>query len=257
MDKIRTFFATHFCGNMCSTECFEQMVSHLSYDETEICKIEVATRGQYLNKTWYDARTGLLTASNFRLFCHCTDGSKTAADALQGSKLNEQFLPAPVKYGRDNEEKARQLFLKSHRYHHRACSLLVPGFNISSAIPFLGCSADGVITCKQCGKFLIEVKCMWSKRKFHPRVGAVMSGICDKDKDGQLVLKANHKYYYQIQGQVAITGVLKAFLVLFINKAIESGPVECNADFWESCTERLSSVYRDVLCTERKFNCKC
>lgn len=245
MDKIKNFFSNHACVivEQCSEQCRKDLISDLSYTETELCNIELATRGQASNKVWHAARFGLLTASNFKLICHSTNGSKTAASLLEGSSLNDSCLPAPVAYGRKNEENARQLFMKSHRYHHRACSLLVPGLTICQTSQFLGCSADAIVTCKTCGKFIVEIKCLWSQKNFHPTVGAVLTGVCCKNANDELVLKPDHKYYYQIQGQMAITGVTKAFLVLFTNKGIASVPVAYDAQFWESCLERLTLFY--------------
>jgi hypothetical protein len=80
---------------------------------------------------------------------------------LTPSTLDEDKLPAAIQFGRNYENKARLMFIKSHRYHHRKCSYFVPGLMVSKSNVFLGASPDGVVKCSICGEFLVEIKCFW------------------------------------------------------------------------------------------------
>jgi hypothetical protein len=51
---------------------------------------------------------------------------------------------------------SRVMFIKSHRYHHRKCSYLVPGLMVSKSNVFLGASLDGVVKCSICGEFYLH-----------------------------------------------------------------------------------------------------
>ena len=77
---------------------------------------------------------------------------------LTPSTLDEDKLPAAIQFGRNYENKARVMFIKSHRYHHRKCSYLVPGLMVSKSNAFLGASPDEVVKCSICGEFLVEIK---------------------------------------------------------------------------------------------------
>ena len=246
-NKIQHFFAEHICDSSCTRACSDLLVYQLHYTDEEMTEIEVATRGQASNTNWHKARVGLLTASNFHRVCHCNDGMQTAGKLLEDSKLHDDCLPASVAYGRQHEETARQMFLKSHRYHHRSSTITVPGLTLNSNYPYLGCSADGILNCKSCGRFIVEVKCMFANRNFHPKVAAVMQGICKKNDSGELELLYGHKYFYQIQGQMALTSIHKAFLVLYTNKGIASVPVLFDEDFWESCSSQLCDFYHSYM----------
>lgn len=247
LQKIDGFFGSHVCDGPCSRQCSEALVSYLRYEDRGLKELEVATRGQAANTFWHQARVGLLTASNFRLFCHCRDGAHTATSLLQKQDFNPNVLPPPIAYGRKHEETARQMFIKGHKYRHRNCSVTVPGLIVSSSCPFLGCSPDGLVTCKFCGDFLIEIKCLWSYRNFHPKTAAVMSGICDKTSDGELAMNFNHKHYYQIQGQMAVTGIHKSFLVIFTNKGVASVTVPFDVTFWDSRCSELTAFYHEHM----------
>lgn len=221
------------------------MYYHLPYTSEQCTEIEEVTRGQSKNKNWHVIRKGILTASTFHQICCSTNGVKTAQSLIKPG-LDEACLPLAVSFGRMYESKARNMFIKGHRFRHRHCSVDVPGLVIyqDSSYPGIACSPDGVVTCKICGQFLIEVKCSFKYKCFHPKNALKLSGIC-VDKDGDLVLKTSHKYYYQMQGQMALTGITKSFLVLYTHKGIASVSVEFDETFWASVRSKLVSFYRD------------
>jgi len=106
----------------------------------------------------------------------------------------------------------------------------------------LGCSPDGIIDCRICGRFLLEVKCSFKFKGFHPRTALKMSSIC-VNEDGTLILKTSHPYYYQIQGQMAVTGIGKCVLVFYTHKGIHCVDIDFNDDFWKQCRAKLMSFY--------------
>lgn len=160
--------------------------------------------------------------------------------------LDDACLPLAMSFGRMYESKARNMFMKGHRFRHRQCSVDVPGLVIyqDSSYPGLACSPDGIVSCKICGQFLIEIKCSFKYKCFHPKNALKPSGIC-VDTDGDLVLNKSHKYYYQVQGQMTLTGIPKSLLVLYTRKGIATVNVEFDRDFWACVRNKLGSFYRD------------
>jgi hypothetical protein len=76
----------------------------------------------------------------------------------------------------------------------------------------LGASIDGIVDCSICGPFLIEIKCMFSHQHFYPSSALLALTICEKNGDElelELEITKQHKYNYQIQGQMGITGIKK------------------------------------------------
>ena len=99
---------------------------HLCYSESEQQHVELCTRGQANNNNWFKMRKGLVTASKFKLVCSSTDGFKTAQNLLKDPFPNN-CVPLAIEFGRKYENKARNMFLKSHRFRHRQCKLTEPG----------------------------------------------------------------------------------------------------------------------------------
>ena len=244
-ENMTNFVRGHTCDNpdKCTDLCFDQFCTYIEYTKSDIDLIEVATRGQHKNKNWHNARKFLLTSSNFHTILHTRDPDRQSATTSKGSSLNEQYLPGPIIFGRKYEDKARQMFIKAHRHQHKKCTLLVPGLMISTHTPYLAASPDGIMTCISCGSCLIEVKCLWSKRHFHPKIALNMLGICDI-VDGNLQLKKSHPYYTQIQGQMGCTDITVCYLVAFTQKGIHSVKVEFDHTFWTECETKLVAFYK-------------
>ena len=256
MDYITLFFSQHKCDSAdCSELCLNELKLYLAYSSDQITKIENGTRGQHHNQNWHSFREGILTASKFHEAIHCRDTVQKACKFLQPSTLNDKNLPAPIKFGRSYEEKARVMFVSSHKYHHRKTSCSVPGLILSNENPFLGASPDGIVSCPECGIFLIEIKCIYSCRNFFPKNALLVSKICEKNDSGELTISKTHKYYYQIQGQLAITNINKCFLVGYTHKGIHSVPVEFDQDFWDENEKLLTDFYKTGIypCLRAQF----
>ena len=52
-----------------------------------------------------------------------------------------------------------------------------------------------------------------------------------------------HKYNYQIQGQMAVSGIHKCVLIIFTNKGIETIDVDFDSEFWSRTEKILEDFY--------------
>ena len=168
----------------CSDDCKSEFKIWMQYSKNDVKTIEIGPKGQSENCDWFKMRKGLLTSSKFKDIVHSTNRERTAEVLLQDQNFDEDNLPAPIAYGKKNESKARNVYIKCHRYRHRACNVDVPGLMVSSDNQHLAASPDGVVTCKYCGKYLVEIKCLWSFRNFRPKTALTMSKLCTKDSEG-------------------------------------------------------------------------
>ena len=258
MKKIELFFKNHDhdLSTDCCDQCNDNLLSKLHYSPQELEEIELSTQGQAENENWHIMRRGILTASAFSSICHSRDDFEKALTLIRGSTISTDLPPAAVQFGRNKENKARMLFIKSHRYQHRKCSIQVPGLIISTSHPYLGCSPDGIVKCSICKTFLIEIKCLHKYRRFTPHVAAVMAKICDTDEQRNLVLKQNHPFFYQIQGQMAITGIKRSLLVLYTLKGIICVEVLFEGAEWQKIQKRLQLFYNDYFYEIMKTNAR-
>ena len=102
-------------GNHESCDCAQHFLDMMGYVSVECELIEKETRGQNQNRNWHNMRVGLITASNVKKVMCSTNEDKTAEVLLTGSSLNEENLPASIKFGRTREKTALGLFCRAHQ----------------------------------------------------------------------------------------------------------------------------------------------
>ena len=159
------------------------------------------------------------------------------------------MVPEDIQFGLRFEDKARQLFVSSHRYRHKNCFCEEPGLILNGKYPFLGASPDGILHCDkcQCAKTLIEIKCLSSKRNYHPESALILSGICKRDSDGNLHVVQTHAYYYQMQGQMALCDIQNCWLVAYTHKGIKPVLVNFDPEFWNDKLNIMDAFYREAF----------
>ena len=118
---------------------------------------------------------------------------------------------------------------------------------------FLGASSDGKILCKSvdtCCYGCLEIKCPYSIK------GTVIIELTPyeiaekfpeffmkKGSDDQLHLPADHGYYTQVQGEMAILGVEWCDFVVYSNGMVVVDRILADAEYWENLEEKLEHFY--------------
>ena len=88
---------------------------------------------------------------------------------------------------------------------------------------------------------------MFSKRNLLPAVAAADKLI--KTSNGYK-LKVETTWYYQAQGQMALTGIKNTDLVIYTNKGILIVPVEFDPVFWLHMLKKLQCFFVQHLAPE-------
>ena len=121
--------------------------------------------------------------------------------------------------------------------------------------PFLGASPDGTIydpTHPDPYGFL-EVKCPYSHRDHTPEVACSDPLFCCELRgDSKVVsLKRGHKYYCQIQGQMAIGSRSWCDFVVYTSKGINIERIAFDALFWnDELLPKLKDFYDNCMAPE-------
>ena len=178
----------------------DEHVSNLTITHEEIQETERQTRGQNKNNLWYEKRKTLLTASNFG------KAAKTKVEPSNKVKsiLYSNFTTDALQYGIESEPKAVNLYIMEMRKNGIDVIVEEVGLLVSKEKPFLGASIDRIVTFKDTEeKWGMEIKSPLSK------AGMTVEEACKnktfflgKLSDGTVMLKRNHDYYLQIQGQL-------------------------------------------------------
>lgn len=190
----------------------QQLLKHLklySISDKEIEEIEVLTRGQHSKKLWYFIRCTHLTTS--RLAMLFTTVSDDALTKLAHAFVKKQHIVSKaLQHGIELEPEAIAKFESIY-----GVKLKRPGIIISATHPYIATSLDGVLE----DRVIIEVKCPITAKNMP--INRITVPYLIEDAAGNLHLDTSCPYYYQIQGQMMVSGLVEAVLVVYTIKDIK------------------------------------
>ena len=216
--------------------------------------VEVHTRGQRENPSWFEWRHNRITASTAHRISHSrfvNGKSPTPAASYLAAITGEgpNVKTRAMSWGIEREAEAVRHYqsLKSKALG-RPVQVQECGLFIDSQRPWLAASPDGIVQ-ELDGKRLLclEVKCPYKHRQ------NTVAQACKEDKTFCLeiqegmgyCLKPKHSYYTQIQCQMAVTGLHQADLVVFTLEETAIVPVAYDPVFWETTVAKLELFYKD------------
>ncbi|XP_076843798.1 uncharacterized protein LOC143526239 isoform X2 [Brachyhypopomus gauderio] len=165
-------------------------------------KVECATRKQSECGEWHQLRKPRLTSSRFREICSIR--GQSSGEHLADRILKGSYQTSAMRRGIAMEPAALQEYSQTRHVNVYPC-----GFVVHPDAPWMGSSPDGLVydptENPQYG--LVEVKC--------PNVKSYVDCSYLEAKQGTLQLKRHHNYYWQIQGQMLITGMDWCDFVVF------------------------------------------
>ncbi|GFV17633.1 yqaJ domain-containing protein [Trichonephila clavipes] len=180
------------------------MENHLSKLKVQnIYDLESETRGQASSERWRYERSLRLSSSFFKEIA-CRKNSTPCSKLVVRIVYGRDLCNAAMKYGLANEEIARKQYEREYSTEVKICGLFV-----DKDKPFLCASPDGLVG----DDGLIEIKCPYSAR-FESNLLEFLITKKKKKKNSLgfkfsnergIYLPLNHKFYFQIQGQLFIT----------------------------------------------------
>ena len=155
----------------------------------------------------HDIRRYRVTASLFGAVFHRKPDTPSNSLVLKILQP-KQFKSTAIEWEIEHESIAVKQYI-SHQYFqgHLHLSVAKTGFYISQSHPYLGASPDGAVYEPSCTTLLfgfLEIKCPYKHHNDTPQEACSVSGFCcSLDANGKVLIKRNHSYYAQVQGQMA------------------------------------------------------
>lgn len=237
---------------------FADKFDHISLTEQETATIELETRGQFKNVRWQKVRSQLFTSSNFGLVVNRQETTRPDA-AVKQILGYEKFSNSATKWGRTHEAAARRKYVNIMK-SKADISVSECGLIVNSDYPYLGTSPDGLVTCD--GELgVLEIKCPYKNRDKTPQQACEDPKFFCHIVNGSVTLKRNNKYFYQIQGQMALTrrNFCDFFVWTLVGFSVER--IYFDSAIWAELSGKLRSFYLNFilpeLFTERVKRGKC
>ena len=226
---------------------------HMSDDA--ISKIERETRDQRLSSLWFSARRYRLTASIFgEVLCRRVD---TPPDNLILRIIQpKQFWSVPTEWGIEHEPIAIAEYVDHQHIHgHRNLTVTSSGLVVSATHPFLAASPDGAVydpSDAQQPLGFLEVKCPYSQRNFTPADACSSPGFCcSLDDSHKLRLRQNHRYFAQVQGQMAVGQRAWCDFVIYTTKGLSVERIKFDREYWtNTLLPKLEAFYDNCIAPE-------
>lgn len=236
LDKLATIALVH-------DPTVDDLIEALSVTSEEAELIQILTIGQRNNPLWMDARQWRITASNFGRVCN-RNFRVLYPPSLMKILLGDYGYPntAAIHWGCDHEDVALEAYQRKVDVEVDVC-----GFYLSTKFPFLGASPDGLMYIGV-GEFaLVEVKCPYKHRNCTIADACKDSRFCLAIKNDQPELKRSHDYYYQIIGQLAITGAGYCDFIVWTLVDMHIERVFMDKKLWQEMTDKLKNYYYTEL----------
>ena len=113
--------------------------------------------------------------------------------------------------------------------------------------PFIRTSPDSNVDCSCCGRGLLEVTIEREKREktSHENLSFLTLGENDK-----VTLKQNHPFFYQVQGQMGVTGKNHCDFFVYTHFGIHQERITLNSEIWKNIFQTLQQFWYKYLAPE-------
>lgn len=190
----------------------------------------MSTRDQAFSSKWFNERKFRLTASKFGEILKSTENRNL--EKFCESLYSPPNLSTPaVIHGKTYEPIAVELFEKHFQTKVSKCGLFV-----NEDFPNFAATPDGIVD----EETLVEVKCPFSSR--NEEISDSITFL-EKNSSQMLQLKTDHKYYFQIQGQLAICRRNRCFLLVYTFKELLVLEIKYDDNFVKNMLKCLDKFY--------------
>ena len=200
-------------------------------------------------------RNGRLTSSRFGeiLKRRPTTDSRRLVRDIMGYNGPLKNIPPQIRWGRENEGKARDCYIKNRQQCGEDMVVEASGLHLLPDKSFIGASSDGKVLCRNadtCSRGCLEIKCPYSV-DHHITISMTPTEIADtypnffmkKGADGLLHLPQDHTYYTQVQGEMAVLGVEWCDFTVFSNGVVVVDRIMADYDYWVDVLQKLDHFY--------------
>ena len=223
----------NFCGALLEDQQSKLMSYRLSWSQAQ--HTEMMTRTQSENSLWYKLRECRITASKFSLVARRKSGFESLAAQLHKGSNN---CTAAMQRGLDMEPAAAAAYIENSGH---GVNVLQAGLIINPKCPWLAASPDRrVYNAEHEHPFgLLEIKV--------PKEGSELCNLpylIRNESTNTYSLKTLHAYYYQIQCQLALSGLMWCDFFVFISPGVfHTEHIVFNYQFFKEAKDNIDQFY--------------
>ena len=229
--------------SVCLTAEKQATLDSLTVTRENAIELEQKTILQSSSDTWFHLREKRITASKFGRVAKRTTSFETLVTQLNPSR---RVVTADMQRGIDMEPVAAMAYANIAK--EGKVNLFPSGLVINPKSPWLGCSPDRKVydsSAEDDGYLpfgLFETKVVKEGTTNFDRVQYIHKDPITK----QLSLKRNHEYYYQVQCQLALTGLQWCDFFSYINETtFHCERIYFDAQFFQTAKDKVDKFFFD------------
>ncbi|XP_040360900.1 uncharacterized protein LOC121048523 [Ixodes scapularis] len=221
------------------------LLKSLLVTSTEARCLERNTRQQSKSPLWKAARQTRLTASCFG--DAATRESWTTKGLINLTSPKDLSHVRAVRHGIKYEPVAIQRYESSLRALGHDIQTFPCGILVRPDCPWLGASPDRLVwdPAEATPHGVVEVKCPYTLKD--GGLDTAVNFYMEKDAAGIYRLNRNHTNYYQIHGQMALSGLLWGDFVVYSHQFLIVERIYFSDRNWSECKAALDDFYFSVL----------
>lgn len=214
--------------------------------------IEQKTIGQFENLDWFRSKKGRISASIAKECCGQGNPAAKIKKVITVGKVGGKGRGPHMAYGIEHEDIAAEMFEQKLKAENHEVNLRKCGLFISIENPVLAASPDRVGTIDG-EEVVVEIKCLSASRDTDPKSAATKkqkdSNFAFRLIDNQLQVKQNHRYFFQVQMQMAVSRRQHAYMVIFTNEStpVEYTKVPFDEEFWAETQQKLLDFHSQYI----------
>ncbi|CAN8002839.1 unnamed protein product, partial [Ixodes pacificus] len=211
----------------------------------EARQLEKDSRQQAKSATWKAARTNRFTASSFGTVA--TRESWTNVGLRNLTEERDLSRVRAVKHGVTHEPHAVRNYERALRCRGHSIQTTCCGIMVDPSLPWLGASPDRLVydPKEPVPHGVLEVKCPYTM--YHSADPDSQTFYMVKDDSGTYRLRRDHNYYYQLLGQMALSGLMWGDFVVYCKKFLIVERIRFSLSDWTECKEVLNKFYFQTL----------
>ena len=211
------------------------------------------TKSQSSSRDWHEQRKGRITASKFHDVHSKIQALSRKGKACRVTPLilaivepNILLNIPSLEWGKQNEKNAAEAFMQQEGKHHENAKLIPCGLYLYKPHPYIGATPDNIFQCKCCSPSLVEYKCPFTIKKEDIQTSWNKTDFL-VNVDDTIKLKRSHKYFTQVTGQMAVTGLRQTYFVVYTKKSVFVEKIQFDERHWQKICPSLMMFFKTYI----------
>ncbi|KAG4075814.1 hypothetical protein HA402_003640 [Bradysia odoriphaga] len=200
------------------------------------------------NWYWEKLQAGRVSSSQFKSVC---EANLSAPDLELLTEICYPEKCVRVPDANETDRVATLSFISQMEKLHANFSYEKVGLILDQNYPYFAATPGGLCSCDCCGKYVVAIKCPFGSTKNVSIENLMqMKDSFMEMKNGAHCLRKDHRYYYELQMQMALCNTKFAWFHIWSTRFRITNRIWFNSKFWEENSQQALNFAKKVISVE-------